>query len=220
MAALVFVFVAMSVLQAVWAPAAPAKLKVKGCFKRVEMELSQNARDRSPRRRCGVKAMLKTWAKGENSTVGIWRLCYAICTGDGTDAGMGMSRLASLGSERGGSEQNCVKKMRDLLAATSLPEMIQKVHHGLGDGTVTHTLPPTDLIRLIHKHNRTKFGQIFTADPVFLEGFWRDLFDSEDGRDFQQLHPGLRNRTPEDLRTSIPTVIHEDAAPYGKKAVS
>ena len=48
-------------------------------------------------------------------------------------------------------------------------------------------------------------------------GFWRDLFDSEDGRDFQHLHPGIRNRTPEDLRTSIPTVIHEDAAPYGKK---
>ena len=117
-------------IQAMWEQAAQAKPKIKGCFKRVEMELSQNARDRSPRRRCGVKAMLKSWAKGENSTVGIWRLCHAIVTGDGTDAGVGMSRLASLGSERGGSEQNCVRGMRDLLAATSLPEMIQKVHHG------------------------------------------------------------------------------------------
>ena len=104
MAALVFVFVAMSVLQAVWEQAAPAKTKVTGCFKRVEMELSQNARDRSPRRRCGMKAMLKSLAKGENSTVGIRRLCHAIVTGDGTDAGVGMSRLASLGSARGGSE--------------------------------------------------------------------------------------------------------------------
>ena len=104
MAAFAFVFVAMSVLQAVWAQAAPAKVKVKGCFKQVEMELL-NARDRSPRRRCGVKAMLKTWAKGENSTVGIWRLCHAIVTEDGTDAGCGMSRLAALGSARSGSEK-------------------------------------------------------------------------------------------------------------------
>ena len=111
--------------------------------------------------------------------------------------------------------------MKDLLAATSLSKMIQKVRHGLGEeDPVTHTLPPTGLIRLIHSHNRTKFGQIFTANPVFLERFWRSLFDSEDGREFQQLHPGLRNKTPEDLRTSIPTVIHEDAAPYGKKTVS
>ena len=186
MAAIVFVFVAMSVLRAIWEPepAAPAKTKVRrlGFHQKVEMELSQNARDRSPRRRCGVKAMLKTWAKGETSTVGMWRLCHAIVAGDGTDAGVGMSRLASLGSERGGSEQNCVRGIRDLLAATSLPEMIHKVHHGLGDGTVTHTLPPTDLIRLIHSHNRTKFGQIFTADPVFLKKFWRSLFDSEHGR--------------------------------------
>ena len=125
--------------------------------------------------------------------------------------------LDSLNQREPAANKIVRQKLRDLLAATSLPEMIHKVHHGLGDNTVTHTLPPTDLIRLIHSHNRTKFGQIFTADPVFLEGFWRDLFDSEDGRDFQQLHPGLRNRTPEDLRTSIPTVIHEDAAPYGKK---
>ena len=55
-------------------------------------------------RRC-LKVMLKSWAKGESSTVGIWRLCHAIVTRDGTDAGTGMARLAGLASENSGSEQ-------------------------------------------------------------------------------------------------------------------
>ena len=46
---------------------------------------------------------------------------------------------------------------------------------------------------------------------------WRGLFDSEDGREFQELHPGLKDRSPEDLQTTIPIVVHEDDAPYGKK---
>ena len=161
--------------------------------------------------------MLKSWAKGELSTVGIWRLCHGIVTQDGTDAWVGMRRLAELGSASSGSEKNCARKLKDLLAATALPEMIQNIPHTLGEDTVTHHLRPTDLIRLIHTHNRAKFGQIFTADPVALKKCWRSLFASEDGREFQQLHPGLRNKSPEDLQTSIPIVIHEDAAPYGKK---
>ena len=106
MSAIVFVLVAMSALRAIWEPAEPAKAqKVRGYFKQAEMELSQNARDRSPRRRCGVKAMLKSWAKGESSAVGIWRPCYAIVTEDGTNAGLGMSRLAGLASASSGSEK-------------------------------------------------------------------------------------------------------------------
>ena len=218
MKAIIVVVLAMSALRAVWEPPAePAIKKTRGWVKRVEMEQSQTRRERSPRRRCGVKAMLKSWAKGEISTVGIWRLCHAIVTGDGTDAGYGMDRLANLGSGSSGSEQNCSRRMKEILSDTNLPKMVQAVPHAKGENTVTHTLPPTELIRLIHTHNRAKFGQVFSADPVALRKFWRSLFASEDGREFQQLHPGLRNKSPEDLQTSIPIVIHEDAAPYGKK---
>ena len=122
MAAIIFVVLAMSALRAIWEPAAPAKTKIRGCFKRVEMEQLEHDRERSPRRRCGVKAMLKSWAKGEISTVGIWRLCHAIVTGDGTDAGYGMDRLANLGSGSSGSEQNCSRRMKEILSDTNLPK--------------------------------------------------------------------------------------------------
>ena len=95
--------------------------------------------------------------------------------------------------------------------------MIREVQDAGHEDTLNHTLPPTDLIRLIHSQNRARFGQIFGADPPRLEQFWRSLFDSEDGREFKRLHPGLRDEDPEHLQTSIPLVIHEDAAPYGKK---
>ena len=101
----------MSVLRAMWEPAAPATMKTRGHLKRIEMEHLVVYRQRSPRRRCGLKAMLKSWAKGENSTVSIWRLCHAIVKHDGTDAGYGMARLAELNkAETSGGEQNCVRK--------------------------------------------------------------------------------------------------------------
>ena len=125
MKAVIFLLLAMSALRAIWEPAAPAATKTRGMFQRIEIEQAARDRERSPRRRCGVKAHLKSWAKGENSTVSIWRLCHSIVTGDGTDAGAGMARLAELGSKSGSSEQNCMRSTQTLLAETSLPKMIR-----------------------------------------------------------------------------------------------
>ena len=84
--------------------------------------------------------MLKSWAKGDISTVGMWRLCYAIVTKDNTDAGAGMARLAGLAtSESSGSGSNCSRKMKELLAATALPTMIREIPDAGDDDTVTHT---------------------------------------------------------------------------------
>ena len=162
----------MSVLEPLWEPAAPVIKKTRSIEQQIEMErLAYEKGERSPRRRFGVKAHLKSWATGDSSTVGMWRLCHAVCTQDGTNAGLGMGRLAGLAtSERSSSEQNCARELRKLLAVTSLPKMIQAVPHTKGEDTVTHTLPPVGLIRLIHTHNRTKFGQIFGACPVKTRG--------------------------------------------------
>ena len=43
------------------------------------------------------------------------------------------------------------------------------------------------------------------------------MFSTEDGQRFKNLHPTLRLQQPEQLHASIPIVVHEDAAPYGKK---
>ena len=207
----------MSALRAIWEPAAPAQRKTKGFLKKIEMDRVLQDRERSPRRRSGLKALLKSWAMGECSTAGMWRVCHAVAIEDNSDVGCGLARIAQLGSQSSGSAQNCSRQMQLLLDTTSLPTMIQEVPHVNGEDTVTHTLPPTEVIRLIHSHNRLKFGQIFSADTVRLKEFWRSLFSSDDGREFKQLHPVFRNVSPEDLQSSIPIVIHEDAAPYGKK---
>ena len=124
----------MSVLEPLWEPAAPVIKKTRSIEQQVEMErLEYDKRERSPRRRFGVKAHLKSWATGDSSTVGMWRLCHAVCTQDRTNAGLGMGRLAGLAtSERSSSEQNCARELKKLLAVTSLPKMIQAVPHTKG----------------------------------------------------------------------------------------
>ena len=108
-----------------------------------------------------------------------------------------MARLAGLAtSEASGSEHNFSRKTEELLAATALPTMIREIPDAGDDDTVTHTLPPTALIRLIHMHNRVKLGQIFGTNRAALYQFWRSLLSSDDGREFQQLHPDLKDKTP------------------------
>ena len=137
-------------------------------------------------------------------------------TEDGSDCGRGMDRLAALASLTSSSERNCSNKLRDL-PVTALPKLVQAVPHERGEKTITHHLRPTDLIRLVHSHNRRNFGQIFGADRATIKEFWGALFASDDGRKFQGLHPTSWAKDPEQLQTSIPIIVHEDAPPYGKK---
>ena len=116
---MLFVFLAMSALQPIWADRKerlqqplPGTQAVRGLFNKVDAGGACIARSRSPRRRtAGVKSLWKTWAKGENTAVAISRIAHGIVTEDGTDAGAGMARLAELGSASSGSEQNCTRKM-------------------------------------------------------------------------------------------------------------
>ena len=110
MATIMFpVWLAMSVLQAIWEPqvqAEPALKRIKGFKARADAEYAQAVRERSPRRRHhGVKAMLKSWASGDMSTKCMWNLCHSIVTEDRSDCGRGMSRLAALASGSSGSEK-------------------------------------------------------------------------------------------------------------------
>ena len=147
------VWLAMSVLQAIWEPQVQAEpaLKTKGFKARADAEYAQAVRERSPRRRHhGVKAMLKSWASGDMSTKCMWNLCHSIVTEDRSDCGRGMSRLAALASRTSGSDRNCCKKVVELLAEAALAKMVRPVPHQQGARTITHHLRPTDLVRLIH----------------------------------------------------------------------
>ena len=101
----------MSALSQIWEPppdykSAETATNMRGWKNKVQLDEERAARSRSPRRRrCGVKAMLLSWAKGDSSAVSIWRLAHAIVTGDGSDVGHGLRRLAALGSATSGSEK-------------------------------------------------------------------------------------------------------------------
>ena len=136
-----FVVLAMSVLDPIWTPppAETAKLKgIKGLRNQVELEETRRSRSPRPRHRA-VKAFLKSWATGETSSVGIWRLAYAIVRVDGTDAGYGMSRLAALSTETSGSTINCSRNLKKLLAETALTKMIRGVPHEKKTNARLHT---------------------------------------------------------------------------------
>ena len=174
----------MSVLQAIWTPPQQpaATANVRGWRNKVGVDIG-HARSRSPRRRShGVKAMLKSWAKGETSAVGVWRLTHGIVTQDGSDCGYGMGRLAALASTTSGSEKNCSKGLLALLADTALVKIVRPVPHEPNEKTITHHLRPSDLIRLIHSHNRRRFGLILGADKATLKSFWEFLFSTEVGQ--------------------------------------
>ena len=81
--------------------------------------------------------------------------------------------------------------------------MIQDVPSS-GNDSFTHHLPPSEIIRMIHSYNRSKFGTIFGASEASLKSFWADLFSKDEGKEFKSLHPTLRDKSPEQLQTSIP----------------
>ena len=60
------------------------------------------------------------------------------------------------------------------------------------------------------------FSRVLGADKSRLEAFWRNLFASPEGQAYKSLHPILRNKTVEELSSTIPVTLHEDAGPYAK----
>ena len=78
---------------------------------------------------------------------------------------------------------------------------------------ITHHLPPTNVIRLIHSYSRSKIAHIFGASKTKLETFCSGLFRTDEGNKFKALHPILKEKEPGQLQTSIPIIVHEDAPP-------
>ena len=107
------VLLAMSVLQPIWdqsLESAATAARVHDWKRKMDMEEARaKARSRSPRRCRGVKALLKQWAKGETSAVAMWRVAHASVKEDGTDAGIGMRRIAGLANYKSGSETTVIR---------------------------------------------------------------------------------------------------------------
>ena len=87
----------------------------------------------------------------------------------------------------------------------------------ISTGTVSVLVKPSAIFGRLHATRRHHFNKVFGADKAKLESFWANLFSTPEGKELQSLHPHLHGRTPEALCTSIPAILHEDAAPYSKR---
>ena len=112
-------------------------------------------------------------------------------------------------------DRNCnFNLMRLFSDRCKLGDLIRRIN---GDGGVSCMVLPSTFSRWFHSIDRPKFLKMWGADATILERFWTSLFSSQEGREYRQMHPGIRNKTPFDLRHTIPVTIHEDATPFTKR---
>ena len=69
---------------------------------------------------------------------------------------------------------------------------------------------------MIYIRSPEQFRIRLGADPDLVFNFWVGLISAK-GRDFFELHPCLKGKTPADLAYSVPLFLHEDAGPYAKR---
>ncbi len=87
-----------------------------------------------------------------------------------------------------------------------------------GDGQVSHMIYPHEFVSMLYHDFPNSFVRHLGADVVDLERFWRQLLDTPYGVHLQSVVPSLAGRTPRDLRSCIPGIIHGDGVPYAKRS--
>ena len=127
--------------------------------------------------------------------------------------GMGhpaVRRIAGIASRAG---ENVHQKLINLLLAhLNLGKYISTVPHGEATRII---LLPSHMMHSIFSYNRDRFLMHFGANADSLSRFWGQLLSSDEGRELRQLHPYLKTvKSLDELRHTIPLVLHEDAGPF------
>ena len=112
--------------------------------------------------------------------------------------------------------------VKDQHAHTNLVRLVEGL--GFGDmitsvplGSISWVARPSIMFGLLRRRRRDQCKHVFGADKIRLTEFWRNVFKSEQGLELRQLLSGLRDKTPEQLCTTIPVTIHGDAGPFSKR---
>ena len=156
---------------------------------------------------------VRSWAQGHISSPVLWDLCEGmILDGQTPPALVNLVACAHTIVDR-----NCnFNLMRLFNDRSKLGDLIRRID---GDGGVSCMVLPSTFSRWFHSIDRPKFLNMWGADANILERFWTSLLSSQEGREYRQIHPGIRNKTPFDLRHAIRVTIHEDATPFTKGKV-
>ena len=84
------------------------------------------------------------------------------------------------------------------------------------DATVTHMVLPSTIVKVLHDSYPIAFRRRLGANKSLVRRFWVGFFSRPQNREWALQHPELRGKGPDDLATTVPCSIHEDAGPYTK----
>ena len=79
-----------------------------------------------------------------------------------------------------------------------------------------HMVLPSTWFRLLHRDHPRQFKLSLGASIPRLRQFWGKFLTQPATRAWADVHPFLRNRTLDDLESTIPCTIHIDGAPCSK----
>ena len=146
------------------------------------------------------------WADGEIHATSLARLAKS-AKRDGLDIGMN-NNFANCGSD---ALHNCSKDLKHLLEASGAFDHVTPA----GGDFFEWCISPCEVIKLLTRREST-FKKHLCPSVETSEMFWRDLFSTEEGMEYKQLHPHLKHKTVDQLKTSVALRTHEDAGPYSK----
>ena len=174
---------------------------------------SARLRSRSPPNTTRCKTAirhLKCWGEGDHSAVEFSKFMR-----DALDDGFRHPSIDRLAKIDHGGERHCLNNLLNLLRShTDITTLISVCQSSTG--TVDCVIAPTAIFNILLARSPVKFAQVMGAQEERLVAFWTGLFASPQGLEFQRLHPHLRNKSPEDLKHTVPLRLHEGAGPFSK----
>ena len=180
-------------------------------MQRSKQAADSRTRSRSPRRYShSLQGNIKEWGQGILTGPRFWQSAYNLHLDYGSQ--LGIDRI--VGGIYDSSDQNIHRHLMHVFGTTlGFDRLLTTFTSDL----ISAGLLPSQLFRLVFKHNRATFLRIYGFSEN-LEQYWEQLFSTPDGRAMRFENPSLRGKTPFQLRHTAPVTLHEDAGPFAKQS--
>ena len=174
-----------------------------------ESRSRSRSRGRAPSGGNLLRARLRDFAWGDLSAMRLGEYCR-----NGMSDGLNHPVLVRLGKiAAGASSHNLNRRLLDIFGVGEVDGLITTVPHSRVDSVIL----PHDLFGWMAARHPQHFREHLSANKVQLRAFWTGLQNSVPGRELMARHPFLVGKSPQDLETCIPLLVHCDGAPVTKK---
>ena len=162
-------------------------------------------------------AHLYDWAIGTSSAVTLRRHCRNSVRDDqnrdivSTGALLILSGIGGIGNRK----KNTSRALRTSLKRSGMDfsQFVSAVPQG---AQFQYCIRPHILMHYLSTEFPERLTRSLGINTDMAYRFWCGLRSSSQGRSFWRAHPQLAGLTPDDLRYTVPMVLHEDAGPYSK----